>query len=64
MPARDHGVRPASAPTLDGFTVRRLRRRVGAAQENRCAFDRRSVVAVTLRGSREHIAGDLETRGA
>jgi hypothetical protein len=39
-------------------------RRVGAAQENRCAFDRRNVVAVTLRGSREHIAGDLETRGA
>jgi hypothetical protein len=34
------------------------------AQENRCAFDRRSVVAITLRGSREHISDDLETRGA
>ena len=29
------------------------------AQENRCAFDRRSVVAITLRGSRDHIFGSL-----
>ena len=44
--------------------IRILRRRVGTAQENRCAFDRRSLVAMTLRGARDHILGDPQTYGA
>jgi hypothetical protein len=35
----------------------------GTAQENHCAFDHRSVVVITLRGSRDHILGDLQTCG-
>jgi hypothetical protein len=35
-----------------------------SAQENRCAFDRRNVVAITLRGSRDHIFGGLQTCSA
>jgi hypothetical protein len=32
--------------------------RIGTALENRCASGRRNVVAITLRGSRDHISGD------
>jgi hypothetical protein len=42
--------------------IRILRWRVGTAQEHHCVFDRRSVVVIALRGSRDHISGDLQTR--
>jgi hypothetical protein len=44
--------------------LRKIMSQLKLTVKNRCAFDRRSVVTITLRGSRDHISGDLQTCGA